>query len=346
MALLTGASDEKIGVNGPVQDAFARVVPPMLPGYVMDDKIDARNQIDEMGATTPANRDLGKGTLGEKVMAQNSDYTRQDGLSEAVEDAYLQCYEWTMQLMKVWYTEEKMIQVRGEDGKFDYAMISSDKIEDGTDVSIVPGSAAPLNKDKNRADIKEFGTMGITDPLTIFEVTQTGEMPSPQRMVERLTKWMEDKQAYRRAASVEEFDRNAQVDLELLKRGIQPDERAEITPEYLNTIIEFITSGVFTTLERDIQVAITQHLNNCKNTAAELLKLREGLITDVSQVLASAQPPVEIDPRLTDPSLSPPPGPPPAEMIPELQAKGLIDASGAPIGAPAAAAPPMPAPVQ
>lgn len=335
MAMLVGAPDEKIGVNGPVNQAFARVVPPTLPNYVMEDKIDARNQIDEMGATTPATRNGNSryNTLGEAVMQQNQDYTRQDGLSEAVEDAYLECYQWALQLMKVWYSEDKMIQVRGEDGKFDYAMIRSDKIEDGTDVSIVPGSAAPLNKEKNRQDIKEFAKQGIVDPLTIFEVTQTGEMPSPRRMVERLVKWMSDKNAYKQSAVNEEYDRNAQVDIELIKRGVTPDAREEITPEYLDTLIAFVTSGAFIDQPQDVQRNIHEWLRLSKDKAAQLLQLREGLIQDVSQSLAVVTPP-QIDPRMVDPNTMPPPGAPPADMIPALQAQGMIDGAGMPVGAP------------
>lgn len=332
MALLIGSSDEKIGVNGNVNQAFTRVTPPILPEYVMRDKEDARNQIDEMGATTPATRNGNSryGTLGEAVMQQNQDYTRQDGLSEAVEAGYLSCYEWAIQLMKVWYTEDKMIQVRGEDGKFDYAMIRSDKIEDGTDISIVPGSSAPLNKEKNRNDIKEFSKAGLVDPLTLFEVTQTGEMPSPQRMVERLIKWTEDKAAYRTAATDDEYDRNAQVDIELIRRGVQPDARPEITPEYLNTVIAFITSGTFLTLSEDVQRALQAWLSQSKETAARLLQLRDGMITDLSQSLAVIAPP-QIDPTRTDPNLAPPPGAPPADMLPVLQQAGVVDEAGIPL---------------
>lgn len=335
MALLIGAPDEKIGVNGNVQNAITRVVPPILPNYVVDDKNDARQQIDEMGATTPATRGAQSryGTLGEAVMAQQEDYTRQDGLSEAVEEGYLQCYEWACQLMKVWYTEDKMIQVRGEDGKFDYAMIRSDKIEDGTDISIVQGSSAPLNKEKNREDIKNFADKGVVDPLTLFEVTQTGEMPSPQRMVERLIKWMEDKRAYASSATDDEYDRNAQVDIELIRRNVMPDPRPEITPEYLNTFIAFITSGTFLTLDEGVQRNLQAWLEKSKNTAAQMLQLRDGMITDVAESMAVVAPP-QVDPNATNPNVAPPPGTPPPEMIPALMEAGMIDQSGMPIGAP------------
>lgn len=347
MALLIGSSDEKIGVNGNVSQAITRVVPPILPEYVMRDKEDARNQIDEMGATTPATRngDSRYGTLGEAVMQQNQDYTRQDGLSEAVEAAYLQCYEWAIQLMKVWYTEDKMIQVRGEDGKFDYAMISSDKIEDGTDISIVQGSSAPLNKEKNRQDIKEFSKNGLVDPLTLFEVTQTGEMPSPQRMVERLIKWLEDKASYKSSATDDEYDRNAQVDIELIRRGVPPSPRPEITPEYLNTLIAFITSGTYLTLEEEIQRNLQAWLDQSKETAKSILQLREGMITDVAQSLAVINP-AQIDPARTDPNLTPPPGAPPADMFAQLRASGAIDENGVPMGADGAGSAPAVLPEQ
>lgn len=337
MALLIGAPDEKIGVNGDVSKAITRVVPPILPNYVLEDKNDARAQIDEMGATTPATRGAQSkyGTLGEAVMAQQEDYTRQDGLSEAVEGAYLECYEWACQLMKVWYTEDKMIQVRGEDGKFDYAMIRSDKIEDGTDISIVQGSSAPLNKERNREDVKYFADKGIIDPLTLFEVTQTGEMPSPQRMVERLIKWNEDKQGYASSASDDEYDRNAQVDIELIRRGVPPTPRQEITPEYLNTFIAFVTSGTFLTLPEGIQRNLQGWLDQSKETAKMMLQLREGLITDVAQSLAVTNP-MPVDPDRVNPNIAPPPGAPPAEMMAQLQAEGMIDAQGNPIGAPGA----------
>ena len=333
MALLIGAPDEKIGVNGPVNDAIIRVAPPILPQYVMEDKQDARNQIDEMGATTPttSNGRSRANTLGEAQLQIQQDFTQQDGLSEAVEDGYLQCYEWAAQLVKVWYTEEKMITIRGEDGKFDYVMLSSDKIEDGIDIAIVTGSAGPLNKEKNQQAVDKWSEQGIVDPLTVFEVYQSGELPAPSRMVERLIKWKTDPNSYGGVAAQEEFDRNAQVDIELLKRGVDPDPRAEITPEYLDTIIKFMTSGPFMMLPQEIQLKFQASLQSSTEMAARLLQMREGLRTQATEILAPNTP-IVIDPSKTDPNIAPPPGPPPSDMVPSLQASGAIDAQGRPVG--------------
>ena len=349
MAMLIGASDEKIGVNGPVTEAVARIAPPVLPSYVLEDKADARNQIDEMGATTPATRNGQSryGTLGEAVLQQQQDYTRQDGLSEAVEDAYLQCYEWTCQLMKVWYTEEKTITVRGEDGQFDYVMMQSDKIEDGIDISVVTGSAGPLNKERNQQAVDKWLEQGIIDPLTIYEVYATGQLPSPQRLLERFLKWKNDPQSYTAAMKKDEFDRNAQVDIEILLRGQVPKVRSELTPEYIDTIIEYMTSGPFLDLPPETKQMFTSFLRQTTEKASLLLEMREQLRTEATQIMNPAKP-IVIDPAKTDPNLAPPPGPPPADMVAELQANGAIDAQGnptLPAGPQAPAEAPAPAPV-
>lgn len=321
MSKLIGAPDEKIGVNGDVRIALTRVASPLLPEYVINDKMDARSQIDEMGATNSVTRDGNKSkynTLGEAVLQKQDDYSRQDSLSESIEDAYLECYEWTLQIMKVFYTEAKMIQVRGDDGQFDQVMMQSDKIEDGIDIDVGVGSTAPLNKEQNRQDADKLAQHQWIDPLTYIEVLQTGMMPSPQRVFERLMKWMTDKGRYMQQAMDDEIDRNAQVDIELINRGVQPEMREEITAEYLDTLIKNITSGKFMDLPQETQMAHRNWLDQSKQKAAELLKMRESLIATAQIALA---PP---------PGQGLPPGAPPADLMPSLQAAGLVDQNGLP----------------
>lgn len=327
MAKLIGAPDEKIGVNGDVRSAIARSTPPLLPAYVQADMIDARNQIDEMGATSSVDNGQGRSrdnTLGQAMMRTQENYNRQDALSEAVEDGYLESYHWMIQLIKVWYTEKKMIQVRGEDGQFDYVMVQSDKIEDGIDATVSVGSTAPLNKELNRDTIKEYVKLGIPiDPLTVFEVDQTGVMPTPNKMVERMTKWMVDKASYMNAAQTEETDRNAQVDIELLTRGVRPERRIEITAEYLQTLIKFITSGRYIELQQPIQEAIRNHLDESQKRAAQVLQMRQAMEMSAQKAMTPIQPEV-------NPAMTPPPGPPPPEMLDRLMQKGLVDENGQP----------------
>lgn len=248
IAKLTGSPDERIGVKGNVLQAVTRVAPPPLPQYVIEDKDDARAELDNVFATHDITRGEASGnqTLGQDQIQQGQDYTRMDDIARSAERQAAQYYRYLVQMMKVYYTDEHWFWAVGEDGQFDHVMMKADMIEDGVDVSVEASSTLPPNKQSQLSFANTLAPLGLIDPLSLYEVGSGGTLPSPKKMMERLITWKTDPMSFAQNMNNEEIDRKAFMDIQVLLRGEMPQQRDDITPEYLQFFNKWMTtSGLF-----------------------------------------------------------------------------------------------------
>lgn len=247
IAKLTGAPDERIGVKGNVRDAVARVQPPPLASYVIQDKIDARLEIDNIFGTHDITRgeQSNNPTLGQDVMQQQGDMTRMDDLSRAVERQATGYCRYLVQMMKVYYTEDHWFKAVGEDGQFDFVVMRADLIQNGIDINVSAGSMLPLDKISQQKWVSDLTTAGFLDPLTIYEVATGGNLPSPQKMLERWVMFKTNPAQYAGIAKAEDFSREALLDIQVLNEGKMPKTRDEYNPTYLNFLTNHMLRGEF-----------------------------------------------------------------------------------------------------
>lgn len=242
---LTGAPDEKLMVAGDVRSAAARMAPALLPAYVMEDKYDSRNEIDNIFATQSISRgeESKNNTLGQDQLLLRQAMGRQEDIVRAIDDLAHRLYRHTAQMMKVYYTEDHWFAVNGEDGQFDFIAMKNDKIEDGLDIKVKAGTTLALDKAGMRDTAIKLAEQGLIDPLSLYE--DLG-VPNPRKRVERLMKWQQEKIApgtYMKDLQEEEFNREAFMDMQVLLAGKMPKVRDEVGPEYLAYITKFMISG-------------------------------------------------------------------------------------------------------
>lgn len=281
IAQLTGSPEERIGVKGDVRMAVARIAPPPLAPYVMDDKLYAAAQIDDIFGTHDISRgkQSGNKTLGQDQIQIQQDYTRMDDISRAVERMCVKYYRYLAQMMKVYYTEEHWFKASGEDGQFDFIMMKNDLIEDGIDITVEAGSTMPMNKDSQSEFAANLAKMGMIDPLTLYEVGGGAPLPSPKKMLERLMAYKTDPMKFAGMAAKDQFDRNALMDIQILNAGELPTPRDEITPDYLNFFNQYMTSGDYQTAiagKPEIQSNYMIHLVEAQRIASEALARLES----------------------------------------------------------------------
>ena len=245
IARLTGSPDERIGVKGDVTKAVTRIAPPPLPSYVIQDKEDARAEIDSVFSTHDITRGQNSGshTLGQDQIQQGQDYTRMDDIARAIERQASKYYRYFVQMIKVYWTEEHWFWATGEDGQFDKVMMKADMIEDGVDVTVETNSTLPPNKNAQLKFASELLPTGMIDPLSLYEVGSGGVLPSPKKMMERLVKWRTDPASFAADAENDDIDRKAFMDIQVLLRGEKPEQRDEINPEYLKFFNHYVTSN-------------------------------------------------------------------------------------------------------
>ncbi len=288
VAKLTGESREKVMVDGDVRQATTRIAPPVLPSYVLEDKYDARTEVDNIFATQSVSRgeETGNQTLGQdKLLAQQS-MGRQEDIVRAVDDCAQRVYAHTLQMMKVYYTEEHMFVVNGEDGKFDFVMMKSDRIEDGTEVRTGTGSMLPLDRAAMQERALELAKISMIDPLSLNE--DLG-VPNPNKRVERLLKWKQEEIApgvYGKSIESEKFNRQAFMDMQILMANKMPKMRNEISEEYLEYLTRFMTTGDFRALKEDVKQKFIDFMTMAHEQARQTLMAMETQLPSQEEMVA------------------------------------------------------------
>jgi hypothetical protein len=275
MAKLVGSPDERIGVKGPVNQAITRVAPPALPNFVIEDKMDARNEIDNVFAS----HDISRGeksknpTLGQDQMQFNGDLSRISDMGRAVERQAKHYYRYLFQMMKVHYTEKHYFVANGEDGQFDFAVMTGDMIENGADVRIVEGSMQPPNKAIQQKWVSDLVSTQMIDPLSVYEIAAGGNMPSPKKMLERLMLYKTDPMAFMGKAKEDDFSREALEDIQILNRGEVPKVRNEYSDVYLHFMNNYMLGGDFKGQSATVKKLYWVYLTTVKDVMRQQMML-------------------------------------------------------------------------
>ena len=94
---------------------------------------------------------------------------RQDAIIRALERGLDDYYKLLVQMMKVWYKDNKKFACRDNDGKFVYVELSRERIPDVAWVRVEHGTTQ--KQDKNRAEqiAMNLAQMGLIDPYNLFK---------------------------------------------------------------------------------------------------------------------------------------------------------------------------------
>jgi hypothetical protein len=274
VAMLVGSPDEKIGVQGNVNEAMSRIPTPQLANYVIEDKLDIRNELDNIMGTHETTRGEASPnrTLGQDQLQRESDYGRMDEIARAVERQGSKVYRYLLQMMKVFYTEDHYFKAVGEDGQFDFLTMNSDMIEDGLDITVAAGSVKPINRASQQKWVGDLVSAGMIDPLTVYEVAAGGNLPSPKKMLERFILYQNDPKAFMETAKEDEFNRQAFMDVQILNRGEVPKARDEYTPAYFKFMNGYMMSGEFDNLPPLVKQLYIEYLRTAQEQAGRQLQ--------------------------------------------------------------------------
>ena len=263
-----GNPKQNILVKGDVRTAFARFPAPELPRYVLEDKYDARTEIDNIfGTHAPLRGEkTSSPTLGQEVLSQRSDIGRTSSLTESIETGATEVYRWITQLYKVFATEPHIAKYAGEDGKMVFTNFSGDKIEDGVQIRVRAGSVAAEDKMSDRTEALELVKVNKIDPLTFAE---KWHLEQPREFAKRLIYYLVDPAKY--IAEVLQMgqaggDQEAQEVLKKIMAGENVPPAKNPTKEYLAYFNQFIKSPEFAKLDPEVKNLVLQHI---RGTMAE-----------------------------------------------------------------------------
>lgn len=281
--LLVNAESKGTSVN----EAVKVFDPTMLPQYVVETLYDGRNEIDQiMGTPNIFRGEQSKNnTLGQDERIIQQAGALQDDLATAVDDAMGDYYCKLAQMMKVYFTEDHWIDIKGDDGKYDHIVLNSETMEP-VKVSVESGSTLPSNKQELRDTVIAASKEGRIDNLSFWEGLIYNKLPDPETIVERLIKETNDPATYLSDVEQEAFNRDADIDIAMLVANKAPKERDDYPQGYLEHFNKFIMSNKYTTVPQDAQQRISLFLSDVAQKAMRTAELGD---TQVDDAAASGQ---------------------------------------------------------
>jgi hypothetical protein len=267
----TGDPRDNILVKGDVRTAFKREAPEILPKYVLEDKFDARREIDNMfGTHAPLRGEKTESpTLGQEVLSQRSDLGRQVTLSESIEKGAKQVYGHMTQQFKVFGDFEHWVRYTGADtGRTTFIQFSNDKIEDGIEIRVQAGSMKADDKLTDRTEAVELAKTGkIIDPLTFAE---KWHLPQPRKFAKRAFHFlfMPDRYYSEDLEGGEGGgDAEAMQTIQRINAGDNVPPKENPSKEYVAYYGQFVKSPAFKQLNPEVQRLHIEHIRGTAQSA-------------------------------------------------------------------------------
>lgn len=269
---MVGDPGDKLMASGTPNDAAARLPYNELPVYVREERIDARNEIDNIYGTHGAIRGetTGSDTLGQDVMSQRGDSARINVLATSIEDGSDRLYKMFTQCFKVFYDTPQLFRYSAEDSVTTFFSYGRDQIEDGVGLRVKSGSVLPEDPIAKRQETIQL--MPILDPLNIAKGMGMRDPKewAKQNMMYRLMpdRYMSEILGYDIEAGGAK-DPLALQHIQLLSSGKDVPPEPNPTKEHLATHQAFLEDPNFATLPPEVQqlhkIHIEGELANSKN---------------------------------------------------------------------------------
>ena len=340
---LTGDPNQRLLIKTQGQrtaDMVFQVPPPVIPPYLMQDKIDLRTQVGNiMGAPTDfTGADVSEGgsneqTLGQSLLNKNQASGRQDLLVRAIDRFMAQYFNFLAQMMVVWYTEKHTRVYNGGDGEFDYVVMSRELIEHGTIVNVKSGGTLPFDKQRQEAVALKMADMGLLSPLDVYKMLH---MPNPQQLYDNWAKFKSSPEELARTAMDETENSKAYIAFKEIMNGKPAEEPKDGNREFILSLRKLMITDEFINAKREYQTKFLAYVEK----ALKSLEMRT-MLDELSQSGDDSK----LDPMIPIPPYQPP--------MPQMPQPGMM--GGAP-GAPSAIPPtgggipqpgaPMPSPLQ
>lgn len=205
-----------------------------------------------------------------KQITREGDLTQSDDLVDiVVERVIYEMAGWAMQMGKMFYDEPHFLRTTGKDGSVLSAELSRKNFVEGIDVDVKANSVDAMT---NRTDSLNLASRKAIDPLSMYEdMDKSNPKERTRRLISFLNGAQDGYQTYLKEIQVElestqnmqpaftvggdqtESADDAQHDIQSMVQDqiIAPPDKFD--QKYVQTILDFVHSGQFSSLPDDIQ---------------------------------------------------------------------------------------------
>lgn len=160
--------DEDILIEGNLNEVHTFLDwPAAQPALFKEQEAERQKAFSKMGthSTTRGERESSETATGRQILRE-ADFGRIDDLvEETINFAAEKMAMWAMQFIKLFYTQDHMKRLIGNDGQIAFSTINRDSVEDGMEVEV---TASGVDKQQRKKEAFEMARMKLTDPLTFF----------------------------------------------------------------------------------------------------------------------------------------------------------------------------------
>lgn len=170
------------------QDMVRRDAPVPLPGHFFSMLQSLNSQFDNLWglhSTTRGERQQQETATGRQLLKQ-ADIGRMDMFVRTLERAIDDLGDWFLQLMKMFYDQDKVYQILTPEGTMRFINFKGSSIKKGFKVRVKVGSTLPIDRESEAMRAIQLFQLGGLDPITLYR--KLG-YPNPEQMADMLMKW-------------------------------------------------------------------------------------------------------------------------------------------------------------
>lgn len=290
--------------NAPIKSMIDILPAHDLPTFVLNDKVDARTQIGNIGGAptdfTGADAEGDDPTLGQSMMKKDNASGRQDTLVRALDHFMYEYFNLLTQLMFVWYDEDHFFYYNGADGNFDKITVQRNYFKLISGVSIKAGGTIAFDQNRRQAIVLKLLD---GDKIALIDAYRELGFENPQKLYDNWAKQQANPMELARDNNETYDNTQAYVEFDEIMGGQKPKMKYEVGKEFILTMRKLMLTDEFLKAKADRQNALIKRINEYIDS----LELRTSL-DEISQ-----------DPKMLNPSIPiPPPQSPMPQMPPQM----------------------------
>lgn len=279
--------------NNDIRMAVMQLPGQPLPTFVLQDKLDARSEIDAMMGTPTQFRgeqpQSKNPTLGQDLLIKNQASALQDDLVGVVNQAYEDYYRLLLQMSAVYLDDNYWVMTKGPNGEYNQISLHEENLDTNVRITVVTDSSLPLDKQAQRATAIQLAQMNRIDDLSLYEMLN---LPNPEELAERHVRSVLDPYTYMESVEQKLYDAEAEADIALVTLGKVPEERDDYSERYFNHWNLFIASNRFGRLQPDQQQRLTIFLHAVADKAATTEALKDSMLSPAGIIDRAPLPPM------------------------------------------------------
>lgn len=234
-----------------VSKAFSVWQSTPLPQYIIEDKYDQRNAIDNIWGTPNIFRgeQSDNNTLGQDVLVRDQAEGRLADPIDCIDEGMDRFYLLEAQMMYRYFDKKKFINYLGADGKLVSVVVSSQTISEnfGMQINVQSGTSLPIDRAQKRATVMELGKMNRIGTLRLYK--ELDIFDDPEEAYKEYLLELSDPATSLSEADKNLFSREANEDLITVIGGEEPEEREEIEDIYLQYLNDWLLTDKYKILQ-------------------------------------------------------------------------------------------------